>query len=132
MSNTNTNTSFTANDRKVLERKAKAGWKCFFMVRDDLADMNERVYYLIHNNRALIKQMKEKPNEEIDLNYLKSQFIEMYDMVKKNSECPVCMELLTKENMEVPSCGHLICKGCKENVMKHDKKCPCCRKLYYA
>lgn len=131
MSNTNTNTSFTANDRKVLERKAKAGWKCFFMMRDDYCDMNESYGTLLYQHRELVKQLKDG-KKDIDLTFLINTFVELYDKVKENSECPVCMELLTKENIEVPSCGHLICKSCKENVMKNDKKCPCCRKLYYA
>lgn len=127
----NTNNSFSANDRKVLERKAKAGWKCFFMMRDDYCDMNESYGELLYQHRELVKQLKDG-KKDIDLTFLINTFVELYDKVKENSECPVCMELLTKENIEVPSCGHLICKSCKENVMKNDKKCPCCRKLYYA
>ena len=125
-----TSTGMTAKDKAVLERKAKAGWRCFFQVRDELSDMNESVFALVNKNLTLMKQLKE--DKEIDINYLKSQFIEMYDLIKKNSECPVCYETLTKENMDVPSCGHLICKGCKENCIKNDnKKCPICRKVYY-
>jgi hypothetical protein len=126
----NTTTTTTAGTIKVLERKAKAGWKCFFMMRDDYCELNEQYGNLLYKNRALAKLIKD--GGEVDIAFLKSQFIEMYDMVKKNSECPVCFELITKDNIEVPSCGHLICKGCKEGVMKVDKKCPCCRKAYYA
>jgi hypothetical protein len=114
---------------KKLEQKAKAGWRCFFMMRDDYCDLNESYGNLLFKNRQLAKEIKD--GKEVDITYLKSQFVEMYDMVKKNSECPVCFELLTKENIEVPSCGHLICKGCKITVMENDKKCPCCRKAYY-
>jgi hypothetical protein len=101
------------------------------MMRDDYCDMNESYGALLHQHRELVKQLK-SGKKDVDLTFLINTFIELYDKVKENSECPVCMELLTKENIEVPSCGHLICKGCKENVMKNDKKCPCCRKLYYS
>lgn len=131
MSNPTNTTPFTANDRKVLERKAKAGWKCFFMMRDDYCEMNESYGTLLFQHRNLIKQLKDG-KKDIDLTHLINSFIELYDKVKENSECPVCFELLTKENIEVPSCGHLICKGCKEKVMNTDKKCPCCRKAYFS
>ena len=114
---------------KKLEQKAKAGWRCFFMMRDDYCELNEHYGNLLFKNRQLAKEIKD--GKEVDITYLKSQFVEMYDMVKKNSECPVCFELLTKENIEVPSCGHLICKNDKATIMLGDKKCPCCRKNYY-
>ena len=74
-------------------------------------------------------------NEECDINYLKSQFVEMYDMLKKETECPVCYDLLTKDNIEVPKCGHIICKTCIEAIKtnKHLSSqglCPSCRKKY--
>ena len=123
--------TMTLRMKQELERKAKAGWKCFFMMRDDYCDMNESYGTLLFQHRELVKQLK-SGKKDVDLTFLINTFIELYDKVKENSECPVCFELLTKENIEVPSCGHLICKGCKENVMKNDKKCPCCRKLYYS
>jgi hypothetical protein len=128
---TNTTTALTTANVKRLEQKAKAGWKCFFMMRDDYCELNEHYGNLLQRNRAMVQILKANPSADIDITFLKTQFIEMYDMIKKNSECPVCFETITKENIEVPSCGHLICKGCKENVMKNDKKCPCCRKVFY-
>ena len=128
----NTPITITLGEKRELERKAKAGWKCFFMMRDDYCDMNESYGTLLYQHRELVKQLKEG-KKDVDLTFLINTFVELYDKVKENSECPVCMELLTKENIEVPSCGHLICKDCKKNIMeKTDKKCPCCRKLYYS
>ena len=125
------NVILSINEKRDLERKAKAGWKCFFMMRDDYCDMNESYGLLINQHRNLINEFK-KGNKDVDLSFLINSFVELYDKVKENSECPVCYEILTKTNIEVPSCGHLICKGCKEEIMKKDKKCPCCRKMFYA
>lgn len=114
---------------KQLERKAKAGWKCFFMLRDNLAEEIEEYDIQLRANKEMIDRLKK--NQDVDIEYLKKQFIEMYDMVKKNAECPVCMEILTKENIDVPSCGHLICKTCKDTIKSRDSLCPCCRKKYF-
>lgn len=117
------------NEIRTLERKAKAGWRCFFMMRDNYADMAEYYDNQLKANKELVDKLRK--NQEVDIEYLKSQFIEMYDMVKKNNDCPCCFELLTKENIDVPSCGHLICKGCKDKIKEKDSLCPCCRKKYY-
>lgn len=127
----NPNITISLYEKRELERKAKAGWKCFFMMRDDYCDMNESYGTLLHQHREMIKRFKEG-KKDVDLTHLINCFVELYDKVKENTECPVCFDLLTKTNIEVPSCGHLICKTCKEEVMKKDKKCPCCRKAYYS
>jgi hypothetical protein len=118
----------TTVEKKRLEFKAKQGWRAFFVMRDDYVDANDAYRGIMNRNRELVKQLKD--GTECDLTYLKAQFIEMYDAVKKNSECPVCFEVMTKENMDVPMCGHLICKGCKTEIMGRDSKCPCCRKVF--
>jgi len=117
-------------ERRDLIKKSKAGWRKYFMLQDELMEMLDKQYDLVHQNHELIAQLR-RPNEEIDISYLKSQFIELYDTVKKDGECPVCFIKLTKENLEVPSCGNLICKKCYDEIKKRDNKCPSCRKKYY-
>lgn len=117
------------NEMKRLERKAKAGWKCFFMMRDNFIDVADMYKEQLRTNKEMVERLKK--NQDVDIEFLKKQFIEMYDMVKKNAECPVCMEVLTKENIDVPSCGHLICKTCKDTIKERDSLCPCCRKKYF-
>ena len=124
------NITMTLKQKNELERKAKAGWRCYYSVLDDLSDAHERLYDYVRRNRELVERLKNNTGEE-DLSFLKSQFIEMYDEIKKTSECPVCFTLITKDNINVPSCGHILCKGCKDEVMTRDKKCPCCRKTFY-
>ena len=65
--------------------------------------------------------------ETLDITYLKNQFIEMYDELKKFTECPVCFENLNKENTKLTNCGHLFCITCFDRV----DNCPICRKKLY-
>lgn len=117
-------------ERRDLIRKSKAGWRKYFVLEDELMEMLDKQYDLVQQNKELIERIN-NPTEEIDISFLKSQFIELYDSVKKGGECPVCYVKLTKENMEVPPCGNLICKACKEEIVKRGGNCPTCRKKYY-
>jgi hypothetical protein len=125
----NDKTTIGAKDLKILQSKAKAGWRCYFVMRDELDSLSEYMTSVKKENRELVKKIKE--GGDCDTAFLKKQFVELYEKVNSQTECPVCMEQLTKNNLEVPNCGHLICKPCKEQVMAHDKKCPCCRKQMF-
>ena len=117
-------------ERRDLIRKSKAGWRKYFLLEDELMEMLDKQYDLVHINAELVERLK-NPSEEVDISYLKSQFIELYDSVKKDGECPVCFAKITKANIDVPSCGHIVCKSCKDEIKKRDNKCPSCRKNYY-
>lgn len=121
--------TMTANDKKVLEYKAKQGWRCYFIMRDDFDSLSGFVYDLRHSNSVLRQRLQD--GEDIDIEFLKKQYIEMYDKLKEYTECPVCLETLTKDNIEVPKCGHTICKSCIQAIKSSmDPKCPNCRKKY--
>ena len=122
--------TMTLAEKRMLEQKAKSGWRCFFIMRDNYDDLCGYVAELQNRNRETREQLRN--GENVDIDFLKQQFIEMYDKLKEYTECPVCMETLTKENIEVPKCGHTICKTCIERIKQDpEPKCPNCRKKYY-
>lgn len=57
---------------------------------------------------------------------------ELYDMaceLRKKFECPVCLEQVNKETIQITFCGHIYCKGCLTEVKAlEDPKCSICRK----
>jgi hypothetical protein len=61
--------TMTLRMKQELERKAKAGWKCFFMMRDDYCDMNESYGTLLFQHRELVKQLKDG-KKDVDLTFL--------------------------------------------------------------
>jgi hypothetical protein len=127
--NSENSTPLTAGQRKTLENKAKAGWKMYFMMKEQHEDLAEYVSYVKKANHGLAEIIKS--GGDVDIKHLKNQFIELYDKVNSKMECPVCFEVLTKDILEVPNCGHLICKGCKETICKGNCSCPICKKKYY-
>ncbi len=48
--------------------------------------------------------------------------------LKKNIECPICLEIIDKGNLDISNCGHKYCKGCFKRVKETTKKCAICRK----
>lgn len=103
-----------------LKAKSKMGWKCYFIERDKIYDIQQTVSPMIQ----VVEQLKS--NKPIEYDHLKKMFLELYDKVGELCNCPVCYEQMTKDITEVPLCGHLICKECKTKLTS----CPYCRKSY--
>jgi hypothetical protein len=59
---------------------------------------------------------------------------EMGATIKKTWECPVCIEMIKPENLDITNCGHYFCKECLAGVKSRavaqnvDCKCPVCRR----
>jgi hypothetical protein len=111
----------TAKLIKRLENKAKAGWKCYFIERDYVYDLqNTR-----DNLREEVVQLR-LSSTNVNYEHLKQMFLTLYDKVGELCDCPICFDTMTKELTFIPLCGHLICKNCKDKV----SVCPICRKSY--
>ena len=124
--------TISKSEKFQLEVKAKSGWRCFFIMRENFDGLQSWVNELTNRNRELRKRLEDPHFEmnDLDITYLKRQFVEMYDKLKEYTDCPICFETLTKDNMEVPKCGHILCKTCKEKIMAINCLCPICKKKF--
>tara|TARA_R110002012_G_scaffold15653_6_gene61897 strand:+ start:636 stop:1019 length:384 start_codon:yes stop_codon:yes gene_type:complete len=121
--------TITMSEYRSLLSKSKAGWRCFYIIRDDFQDMCEYGRAIQATNSQLRTQIEN--GGDVDIAHLKAQFVEMYDKLKEYTDCVVCMETIQKDNIEVPRCGHIICKTCYETIKSQPQpKCPICRKTY--
>ncbi len=120
--------SLTKREKIALELKSKGGWRAFYLMRDNYNNICDRFMDMASVNNKLRQAIKN--HEDINIEHLKAQFVELYDSLKKYSECPVCYELLTKDVLDVPNCGHLICKPCKDKICEGNCLCPICKKKY--
>ena len=121
--------TITMKEYRTLINKSKSGWRCFYTIRDDYEDMCGFMEQTQSINRNLRNKIHNK--EDVDISHLKTQFIEMYDKLKEYTDCVVCLETIRKNNIEVPRCGHVICKTCYETIKSQSEpKCPICRKKY--
>lgn len=74
---------------------------------------------------------------EVIPNHLKIEMKEMADKLKKKWECPICMDFIETDNLEITNCGHFYCKECLENLKNSFKEkeedkwnCAVCRKKH--
>ena len=114
--------SFPESEKKRLERKAKAGWAAFFAMRTKADDLAAWVKDLKIRNRDLYRATL--AGEDVDLKFLKTQYLEMYEKLKMETECPICFETINKENAKLTNCGHLHCLTCFNKL----DNCSICRK----
>lgn len=129
MSNPKTKT-LTNSEYYQLVSKSKSGWRCFFIMRERYDDIRGYCNHLQTTCRDMREQLR-SGSDDIDINFLKTQFIEMYDKLKEYTDCPICYEEMVGENMEVPKCGHIICKTCYDKIKTcGDPICPTCRKKF--
>ena len=119
--NPNAKVSMTNKEKWSLEAKAKQGWKCYFIEREHIYELQDH-----RNNLRTQAQQLRTSVETPDYEHLKQMFLDLYDKVGELCDCPVCMETLTKEMTCVPLCAHLICKTCRAKITD----CPICRKKY--
>ena len=70
-------------------------------------------------------QVQERIQTE-DLEYLKSSYLEMFQALQKTIECPICLETIGNDKLQINNCGHLMCKDCYNRLQ--EKKCPVCRR----
>jgi len=118
----NNQITMTQREKWALEAKAKQGWKCYFIERDRFFEVFEG----LGEQRTIAQRLR--AGEQIDITHLTNMFLELYDKVGELVNCPVCLEVMTKEKTHIPLCGHLICKDCKATPILD--KCPICRKIY--
>lgn len=71
--------------------------------------------------------------------HIKTELKTMADKLKQVWECPICMDFITPNDLEITNCGHYYCKGClvdwKETERRNGndkwKCCSCNRKSNY-
>ena len=59
--------------------------------------------------------------------HITQEFLDMAIQLNKTYTCPCCYELVNKETIHITFCGHILCKGCLDQIVS-PKKCPTCRK----
>ena len=56
---------------------------------------------------------------------------EMSNELKKTWVCPICLEFIKPEDLEITNCGHFYCKPCltaHRDADTYECRCPVCRR----
>jgi hypothetical protein len=61
--------------------------------------------------------------------HIKNEFIEMAKELRKTWECPICLEFIQPDNLDITPCGHYYCKPCLHTIKAQPTpKCGVCRR----
>ena len=61
--------------------------------------------------------------------HIKNEFLAMATELKKTWECPICLEFIQPDNLDITPCGHYYCKGCLHTLKAQpEPKCGICRR----
>lgn len=72
----------------------------------------------INKQKNKIKKINNYVNDRIKL-------LENKDLIK----CPICLDDINKNSINLTKCGHLYCYECLKNALCIDTRCPQCRKV---
>jgi hypothetical protein len=67
------------------------------------------------------------PVEELPT-HLQNEMREYIKKLKIDIECPICLDVINPDNLEITRCGHKYCKTCFNTLKTTTKKCAVCRK----
>jgi hypothetical protein len=68
--------------------------------------------------------------------FLEKQFHELFKECSHLLECPVCLEVIPKDQVSLNNCGHTMCKTCKATIGQlpvEQQLCPICKvRIWFA
>ena len=90
---------------------------------------NERLNADHANYGRLQQMMRDEANMAGMPPHIKNEFIAMATELKKTWECPICLEFIQPDNLDITPCGHYYCKGCLHTLKAQpEPKCGICRR----
>ena len=118
----------TDAQKLIWARKQKAyAWAKYY----------EQVNHELHNDHANYDTFNRVADDKSIPAHIKAEMKEMATALKKKWECPVCMDMIEDEALEITNCGHYYCKPCLEAWKKTCKdrgdekwKCGMCNRKH--
>jgi hypothetical protein len=91
----------------------------------------EQVNAALHNDHHNYAAFNRVADDRSIPEHIKTEMKEMAVALKKKWECPVCMDMIADENLEITNCGHFYCKPCltqwkQTSKDRGDAKWKCC------
>ena len=117
------------NETNRLERKAKMGWAAFFQSQNRNHDVHIAYMNKINNLQNKIQELSKLKDIPV---HILNELVELYDIAKKEVECPICLEIIPTDKIKFSSCGHKYCEVCLNTLKSQNpSKCAICRRRLY-
>lgn len=103
----------------LTRQKAYAWAKYFEEVNNEL-----EMYIVQYDMNERIVESRTDDGEKALPPCLLGEIGEMMEKLKKEIECPICLNRLSRETLAITTCGHKYCKECFERL----EQCAICRR----
>lgn len=119
--------TITKREKCNLERKAKTGWAVYFKHEDENHQLHFENYQLMKKLNELTKSNENTNNQDLPSN-LVDEIRELYDVMKRKIECPICYEEMSSKDFIISSCNckTKYCKTCYDKL----NECAICKFKY--
>lgn len=89
-------------------KRVKYAWAQYYnIVNTDLTEA-----HISHNTYTRII------SEDAIPTHIKNEIKTMADALKKKWECPICLDMIDNNDLDITNCGHYYCKGCLQSLIK--------------
>ena len=121
------------NEINRLNKKAKIGWACFFQSQNRNHELHlsqmDRVENLSNKINKLNDTLENAPGIP---SHIANELKELYEITKKEVSCPICLEILTTDEIKFSSCSHKYCESCLNSLKaQNPSKCAICRRRIF-
>lgn len=112
------------NAVEQMKRRMKFAWAKYYESNRE----NHDIIWDYHDRLQRLTRLTTEQSNTLPT-HIKQEIEEMAEAMRKSYECPICMDMIQKGELEITNCGHKYCKACLEQLVKsHDPKCAICRK----
>jgi len=107
---------------EAMKRRMKFAWAKYF-------ETNRETHDLILHYHARLDRMSKAVGEATLPTHIKAEIEEMAAAMRKQYECPICLDMIESGQLDITNCGHKYCKTCLAQLLTQpEPKCACCRK----
>ena len=112
-----------------LKRQRGFAWSKYYKQVEQNHHLQIEVFHLLeiirhgNNGRDAAGEPVDDGVPTIPLHFTK-EVEEMHEKLKKELECPVCLDTIEKGKLKITGCGHKYCETC----LKKLDKCAICRR----
>tara|TARA_R110000851_G_scaffold118914_3_gene246482 strand:- start:5269 stop:5658 length:390 start_codon:yes stop_codon:yes gene_type:complete len=111
---------------KYKEGARRAGFAMFY------AEEERNFNMMFSHENKMRTILKNAVGENSIPKHIENELKELYEETKKVIECPICLDIINREDLTLSSCGHKYHKECYKELLEKDGKCAMCRRKIYA
>jgi hypothetical protein len=116
--------TYTEYEYKKLDNRRRIGWAKYYELLNNQVEFARVVVEPLRNEEGQIPAKSSLPK------HITQEFYDMAVKLNKTYTCPICLELVDKDTIDITLCGHTFHKECLRQAKEVKNECPTCRRKY--